>query len=101
MLLPAAGFIMSFLFFAVIGIGVLRWRSRKIRLSVVVAFAIAAQVSVLLFAWAYGQLFASPTGRLESTIAVLGFLIGVVVAGAVGGYLVTTRLLGANAVDDG
>jgi hypothetical protein len=92
-MLPVVGFLLSFLLFAAIGARLLKRRSgRPPRARVVIAFALASQASALLFAWAYGALFADRDGTLHGPIAIYGLLIGLVVVGAVGGYAVATRL---------
>jgi hypothetical protein len=99
MLLPAIGFLASFGFFALVGAILLRLQgARPIRLVRVIAFALAGQAGLLLFAAAYGRVFADPGGTLGSRSVVIGFLLGMPLAG-IGAGLLLMKLIAAHADD--
>lgn len=93
MLLPLTGLICTTTIFAVIGIIVLRLTGiRPLRPLVLGAFVVAAQAGFVAFSASYGALFGGADNKLQSTTAVIGFLIGAPVLSALVGWVVARAL---------
>jgi hypothetical protein len=93
MLLPLLGFIIGVTAFAVLGTAALRlqgeWPPRLIHLAVFIA---VAMVAALIWGWVFGAAFASSSGQLESTFAVIVLLLGIPICGSLAGWLAVRRL---------
>ena len=88
MLLPLFGLLLATAFFGTVGALVLRLAGvRPLRLSILIAFVVAAQAGVLTFGAAYGALFADAKNTLTSGVAVIGLLVGMPLAGILAGLL--------------
>jgi hypothetical protein len=93
MLVPALGFVLSAAVFALVGAAILpRGGIRPVRLSVLAAFVVAAQIGVIAFAAAYGAIFADADDQLRSTGLVFGLLAGMLVVGSLCGLSVARWL---------
>jgi hypothetical protein len=93
MLVPALGFVLSAAFFALVGAGILpRGGVRPVRPPVLAAFVVAAQVGVIAFAAASGFIFAGAEDQLRDPGTIVGFLVGMPIAGSLCGLLVARWL---------
>ncbi len=98
MLVPLLVFVVSTVLFGAVGLvalPLLGVRSR--RFGALVVFVLAAQSGALLFALAYGWLFADAAGQLRSTGSVIGLFLGMPVAGVALGAAAVRRFVARRA----
>jgi hypothetical protein len=98
MILPLFGFVLGLILFSLLALLVLRVGAvAPVHPRTVAAFVIAAFASTLAYAVIYGRIFGN-AGQLESTVAVIGFLVGALlvatICGAVAAKLAARTVAG-------
>jgi hypothetical protein len=85
MILPLFGFIVGLILFSLLALVVLRVGAvAPVQLRTVSAFVAAAFASTLAYAVIYGRIFGN-AGHLESSVAVIGFLVGALLVATIFG----------------
>ena len=93
MFMPLMGLITHIVVFSIIGVVILSF-SKQVHLSIksLVFFVVFSWAGLILYSILYSQIFANDQNELTSAIAVIGLLLGLVVAGSISGYLGTVAL---------